>query len=84
MSQGRRRLVTPGRSAIGGLILALLMLPLVGGQYAQYVAIQVLILSLFALGFNILFGYTGLLSFGQAGFYAVGAYGCAKLLLLKP
>ena len=84
MSQGRRRLVTPGRSAIGGLILALLLLPLVGGQYAQYVAIQVLILSLFALGFNILFGYTGLLSFGQAGFYAVGAYGCAKLLLLKP
>ncbi|MBI2164396.1 MAG: branched-chain amino acid ABC transporter permease [candidate division NC10 bacterium] len=83
-SGSRRRIVTPGRSAIGGLVLALVLLPLVGGQYAQYVAIQVLILSLFALGFNILFGYTGLLSFGQAGFYAVGAYGCAKLLLLTP
>jgi branched-chain amino acid transport system permease protein len=73
-----------GRIALGGLVLALLFLPLVGGRYAQYVAIQVLILSLFALGFNILFGYSGLLSFGQAAFYAVGAYGCAKLLLLKP
>jgi branched-chain amino acid transport system permease protein len=64
--------------------LALFLLPVFGGQYAQYVAIQVMILSLFSLGFNILFGYSGLLSFGQAGFFAVGAYGCAKLLLLKP
>jgi branched-chain amino acid transport system permease protein len=76
-----------GRSAgvaLGLLILALFLLPLIGGQYAQYVAIQIMILSLFALGFNILFGYSGLLSFGQAGFYAVGAYGCAKLLLITP
>ncbi|HSB71915.1 MAG TPA: branched-chain amino acid ABC transporter permease [Candidatus Methylomirabilis sp.] len=71
-------------AALGLLVLALFLLPLVGGQYAQYLAIQVMILSLFALGFNILFGYSGLLSFGQAGFYAVGAYGCAKLLLIMP
>ena len=44
------------RTALRLLILALLLLPLVGGQYAQYLAIQVMILSLFALGFNILFG----------------------------
>ena len=80
----RERPLSAGAIVFGLLVLALLLLPLVGGRYAQYVAIQVLILSLFALGFNILFGYTGLLSFGQAGFYAVGAYGCAKLLLLKP
>src|SRR5262249_33339396 len=43
-----------------------------------------LILAVFALGFNLLFGYTGLLSFGQAGFFAVGAYGCAKILLAVP
>lgn len=77
-------IASPPRLALGLLILALFLLPLLGGQYAQYLAIQVMILSLFALGFNILFGYSGLLSFGQAGFYAVGAYGCAKLLLLKP
>ncbi len=81
-AQGRRG--AAARVVLGALVLALLLLPLVGGRYAQYVAIQVLVLSLFALGFNILFGYSGLLSFGQAGFYAVGAYGCAKLLLLKP
>lgn len=74
----------PAGAALALLVLALFLLPLAGGTYAQYLAIQVMILSLFALGFNILFGYSGLLSFGQAGFYAVGAYGCAKLLLLKP
>src|SRR5574342_261499 len=83
-SSDARQLNWPAGAALGSLILALFLLPLVGGQYAQYLAIQVMILSLFALGFNILFGYSGLLSFGQAGFYAVGAYGCAKLLLLKP
>ena len=72
------------RAALGLFVLVLFLLPVVGGTYSQYLAIQVMILSLFALGFNVLFGYTGLLSFGQAGFYAVGAYGCAKLLLFKP
>jgi branched-chain amino acid transport system permease protein len=38
----------------------------------------------FALGFNLLLGYTGLLSFGQAGFFAVGAYASAKVLLVLP
>jgi branched-chain amino acid transport system permease protein len=66
------------------LIAALLALPFVAGNYLTYLAIQILILSLFALGFNLLFGYTGLLSFGQAGFYAVGAYVCAKILLVQP
>src|SRR6185312_1236851 len=31
------------------------------------------------LGFNLLFGYTGLLSFGHAMFLALGAYGAAVL-----
>ena len=30
------------------------------------------------LGFNLLFGYTGLLSFGHAMFLGVGAYGAAR------
>lgn len=63
---------------------ALLLLPLVARDYVLYLAIQIAILSLFALGFNLLFGYTGLLSFGQAGFFAVGAYACAKILIWLP
>ena len=38
-------------------------------------ATQVLIHGLFALGFNLLYGYTGLLSFGHAAYWGLGAYG---------
>jgi branched-chain amino acid transport system permease protein len=38
-------------------------------------ATQVLVYGLFALGFNLLYGYTGLLSFGHAAYYGLGAYG---------
>ncbi len=38
-------------------------------------SVNVLVYGLFALGFNLLFGYTGLLSFGHAAFFGAGAYG---------
>lgn len=66
------------------LLVLLFLLPFLAGKYILYLTIQILILSLFSLGFNLLFGYTGLLSFGQAGFFAVGAYACAKILLAVP
>lgn len=43
-------------------------------------ATQVLIFGLFALGFNVLYGYTGLLSFGHAAYYGLGAYGAGIAL----
>ncbi len=36
---------------------------------------RILVLSVYAMGFNILFGYTGLLSLGHALFFAAGMYG---------
>ncbi len=68
----------------GLFVLVLLVLPFLAGRYTLYLTIQILILSVFSLGFNLLFGYTGLLSFGQAGFFAVGAYASAKILLAVP
>ena len=69
---------------LAALILFLLLLPTFAGKYIIYMAIQILTLSVFALGFNLLLGYTGLLSFGQAGFFAMGAYASAKILLIFP
>ena len=69
---------------LSALILFLLLLPAFAGKYLLYMTIHILILSVFALGFNLLLGYTGLLSFGQAGFFAVGAYVSAKILLVIP
>jgi branched-chain amino acid transport system permease protein len=37
-------------------------------------AINILIFGLFAMGFNLLFGYMGLLSFGHAAFLGIGSY----------
>jgi len=36
---------------------------------------RILVLAVYAMGFNILFGYTGLLSLGHALFFAAGMYG---------
>lgn len=66
------------------LVIFLFSLPAFSGKYILYITIHILILSVFALGFNLLLGYTGLLSFGQAGFFAMGAYACAKILLIFP
>ena len=43
-------------------------------------ATEVLVFGLYALGFNLLYGYTGILSFGQAAYYGLGAYGTGILL----
>jgi branched-chain amino acid transport system permease protein len=46
----------------------------------QSVAINILIYGLYALGFNLLFGYMGMLSFGHAAFLGVGAYATGILI----
>jgi branched-chain amino acid transport system permease protein len=40
-----------------------------------------LIMALFAISFNLLFGYTGLLSFGHAAFFSIGSYVTGLVLL---
>lgn len=44
------------------------------GEHYIHLATRIIIFSLFAVSFNLLFGTTGLLSFGQALFYGIGAY----------
>ncbi len=61
-----------------GLILAPFVLPAVG--MSPDLLTRILIWGLFGLGFDLLFGYTGLLSFGQAAFYGTGGFVTAYLL----
>lgn len=42
---------------------------------------EMLIMILFAISFNLLFGYTGLLSFGHAAFFSIGSYVTGLVLL---
>ncbi|MBO8141383.1 MAG: branched-chain amino acid ABC transporter permease [Firmicutes bacterium] len=75
------RLSGPARILIPLGLAVLIAFPGFASDYSEYLVIHMMMLSLFALGFNLLFGYTGLLSFGQAGFYGIGAYACAFILL---
>jgi branched-chain amino acid transport system permease protein len=44
-------------------------------------ATQIIIWGLFALGFNVCLGYTGMLSFGHAAYFGVGAYTAGIVLV---
>ena len=63
--------------------VVVLLVPALLGSFAQFLVLNILLLALFALSFNLLFGATGLLSFGQAAFYAGGAYIAGMLLRAK-
>ncbi|WP_158969997.1 branched-chain amino acid ABC transporter permease [Chachezhania sediminis] len=65
----------------GVLIAGLLAAPLVVGNYELTLMVTVLIAVVGAVGLNLLTGTTGLISLGQAGFLAVGAYGNAVLMV---
>lgn len=54
--------------------LAFIGIIFTGGDHSIHIAAQIIILGLFAIAFNVLFGTAGLLSFGQAIFYGLGAY----------
>jgi branched-chain amino acid transport system permease protein len=62
--------------------LALLFtLPLIIPDYYFYLINIILVHVILAVGLNILVGYTGQISLGHAGFFAIGAYGTALLVM---
>ncbi len=62
-----------------GLVIFPFVFPYIAGTTDM--ADRILDWGLFGLGFDILFGYSGLLSFGQAAFYGVGGFTTAFLLI---
>ncbi len=62
------------------LIIIFLIAPAFLSEFYLTVLCEALVMSLFALSFNLLFGYMGQLSFGQAAFYGLGGYTVAMLI----
>ena len=60
------------RHRVGTALLFLLVFPFLMPYDA--LSVNILIFGLYAVGFNLLFGYTGMLSFGHAAFLGVGSY----------
>jgi branched-chain amino acid transport system permease protein len=68
------------RAAIVMAGAALLAVPLGLPKFYLLLSTEILIMGLFAIAFNLLLGYGGMVSFGHAAFYGVGAYTCGLLL----
>jgi branched-chain amino acid transport system permease protein len=63
------------RAIIVGVLLVLLALfPFAGATFYTELVTKVMILAIFALSLDLLVGYTGLVSFGHAAYYGIGAY----------
>ncbi len=70
-------------NAKGALVAAaaalLLVFPYVAAPYQAILLSYGLLMAIAALGFNLLLGYTGLLSFGHSAYFGVGAYAVAMM-----
>ncbi|WP_068417529.1 branched-chain amino acid ABC transporter ATP-binding protein/permease [Labrenzia sp. OB1] len=77
--------ITNQRAYLDGFLLVLTVAgcgaALVSGGYIQFVIGLVALTTILGVGLNVLYGLTGLVSLGQVGFFAIGAYGVGILTL---
>jgi branched-chain amino acid transport system permease protein len=73
---------SPARALVSAvpIALALVVVPFVLDQYQTILLSYGLVMAIAALGFNLLLGYTGLLSFGHSAYFGVGAYAVAFMV----
>jgi branched-chain amino acid transport system permease protein len=68
-----------GRLALAAVLAVLIALPLALSPYRVLLMLPFMAYGVILLGLNLLFGYTGLVSFGHALFVGIGAYTAAAL-----
>ncbi|SDD79844.1 ABC transporter permease [Rhodospira trueperi] len=69
-----------GLTVAAALTATLAALPLVAGPYTLSVMTEILILAVFAASLHLMMGVGGMVSFGHAAFFGLGAYGVALLV----
>jgi ABC-type branched-subunit amino acid transport system ATPase component/ABC-type branched-subunit amino acid transport system permease subunit len=75
--------MVPRTWVVGSFILlgaALLASPLVLGDYAEQILAQAFFFAVAAVSVDLLWGYTGILTFGQSAFFGIGVYTVALAL----
>ena len=70
-----------GRVAGPAAVVALVALPWILARHQLSILTDLLIFGLFALSLDLIMGYTGMVSFGHAAYFGLGAYGSALLLI---
>lgn len=69
-----------GRWLLVVILVIAVVAPLGMKEYWVHMCTEAVIICLFALSFNLLFGYTGQFSFGQAAFFGAGAYAAVLMI----
>jgi branched-chain amino acid transport system permease protein len=64
-----------------GVIALLFLLSFVLPEYYHGLLARIMVLAVFAMGYNMLFGYVGLLSLGHAMFFGAGLYGAGLAVI---
>lgn len=65
---------------VAPVVLILALVPVLTNPYQTQLFTYGLIFAIAALGFNLLLGYTGLLSFGHSAYFGLGAYSAAFMV----
>jgi branched-chain amino acid transport system permease protein len=60
--------------ALVAALVLLALFPFAGATFYTELATKIMILAIFALSLDLLVGYTGLVSFGHAAYFGIGAY----------
>ena len=74
-----RILPSPAHALPWAILALLLALPFFSGPYLVYLITLALTFAIFALGYDLLFGHTGIVSFGHSVFYGMPAYAVGML-----
>jgi branched-chain amino acid transport system permease protein len=74
-----RALLRPGSIALALVLALLTLVPVVGERWVVDLFTEILIFALFAVALNLMVGFGGLISFGHAAYFAIGAYAVAVL-----
>jgi branched-chain amino acid transport system permease protein len=72
-----------GRLGMGLAVLVgfLIVLPAAVPTFYVQLTTEILVMAIFSVATNLLFGYSGMISFGQAAYYGIGAYTLALLVM---
>jgi ABC-type branched-subunit amino acid transport system ATPase component/ABC-type branched-subunit amino acid transport system permease subunit len=68
------------RTSNRGIWITLLIFLVLPHVISTPLATEIMIFGLFALGFNLLLGSTGIVSFGHAAYFGLGCYGCGMAI----
>lgn len=71
----------PTLAGVAAAIAVMIALPALVPPFYVQLTTEILVMAVFAVATNLLFGYAGMISFGQAAYYGIGAYTLALLVM---